>query len=203
MLTCSADRTVKLWDIEKIFLHFSSTSNTRFSFNKEDDYEEHGLVISVMRGHEHVIETVCFATPEGAEWIDKYEAKSKGEEYKGKGKGGSASEGNGMPKYGVSGGRDKVIKVWELATGRQVMEMIGHDNWVRGVMWHPRNGKILMSCSDDKSVRMWDMSEGGRAVRTMSDAHPHFIACMDYSRNGMDLLATGGVDKIVRIWGVK
>jgi len=60
----------------------------------------------------------------------------------------------------------------------------------------------LFSCADDKSIRIWDLQQR-RCIRTIADAHPHFVACMDWSKAGLDLLATGGVDQSIKIWGVK
>jgi len=49
----------------------------------------------------------------------------------------------------------------------------GHDNWVRGIAFHP-TGKYLYSCSDDKSIRVWDTASG-KNVKKYLEAHSHFI----------------------------
>ena len=45
----------------------------------------------------------------------------------------------------------------------------GHDNWVRSVQVG-NAGKNFYSCSDDKSVRVWDFNSG-RNTKTIADAH--------------------------------
>lgn len=45
----------------------------------------------------------------------------------------------------------------------------GHDNWVRSVRVG-NLGKCFYSCSDDKSVRVWDLNSG-RNTKTIADAH--------------------------------
>jgi platelet-activating factor acetylhydrolase IB subunit alpha len=40
------------------------------------------------------------------------------------------------------------------------MTFIGHDGWVNDLVFHP-NGKYLLSASDDKSVRIWDLEKSG------------------------------------------
>lgn len=40
------------------------------------------------------------------------------------------------------------------------MNLIGHDGWVRSIIFHP-NGKYLLSSSDDKAVFVWDLSRNG------------------------------------------
>jgi len=140
--------------------------------------------IHVMRDHTHYIECVAFSpstltdleTPDGTV-------------YKGK-----AAPGNFL----ASGSRDKTIKIWETATGQCILTLIGHDNWVRGIEFHP-SGKYLISVSDDKSIRVWDLKQG-RAVKTINDAHSHFVSCLDFNVN---YLATGGVDDVIKIWPCK
>lgn len=48
----------------------------------------------------------------------------------------------------------------------------GHDNWVRGVKFHP-GGKYLVSASDDKTVRVWNIAN--KRYQKTIDAHSHFV----------------------------
>jgi len=63
----------------------------------------------------------------------------------------------------------------------------GHDNWIRALVFHP-TGKYLLSASDDKTIRVWDLANG-RCVKTV-DAHGHFVTCMTWGRA---LLGGGGL----------
>eukprot|EP01117_Protostelium_nocturnum_P020668 TRINITY_DN9411_c0_g1_i1.p1 TRINITY_DN9411_c0_g1~~TRINITY_DN9411_c0_g1_i1.p1 ORF type:complete len:407 (-),score=78.71 TRINITY_DN9411_c0_g1_i1:28-1248(-) len=146
-----------------------------------------GESIHVMRDHSHYIECLAFSpstvgsltTPDGNTF---------------KGKTGASSN------FLASGSRDKTIKIWESATGLCIATLIGHDNWIRGVSWHP-NGKFIISVSDDRSIKIWDLAQG-RAIKTINDAHSHFVSCLDFnSRNPM--LATGGVDDTIKIWSCR
>lgn len=47
----------------------------------------------------------------------------------------------------------------------------GHDNWVRELVFHP-GGKYLVSASDDKTIRVWDL-RNKRCMKTLY-AHSHF-----------------------------
>jgi len=140
-------------------------------------------VIHVMREHTHYIECLAFSPAT----LSVYEAPD-GKSYKGK-----AVPGNFL----ASGSRDKTIKIWETATGICVATLIGHDNWIRGITWHP-SGKYIISVSDDKSIKVWDLTQG-RAIKTISDAHTHFVSCLDFNTR-TPRLATGGVDDLVKIW---
>jgi len=72
----------------------------------------------------------------------------------------------------------------------------GHDNWVRGVIFHP-SGKFIISVSDDKTMRVWDVKTG-RNLKTY-DAHSHFVTCVSFNLKS-PIVATGSVDQTVKIW---
>jgi len=57
-------------------------------------------------------------------------------------------------KYVISGGEDKTVRVWELATGKEVQRFTGHTDWVRSVAV-TADGRYVISGSGDKTVRVW------------------------------------------------
>lgn len=98
------------------------------------------------------------------------------------------------------------------------------DNWVRALVFHP-SGKFLLSASDDKTLRTWDLLTG-RCIKTL-EAHDHFVTCLAWGKapgpgagaaasngsNGVNgngtapavvqavnVIATGSVDQTIRIW---
>jgi platelet-activating factor acetylhydrolase IB subunit alpha len=66
---------------------------------------------------------------------------------------------NKEPLYLSSGSRDKKIIIWECWSGRQLLKINGHDNWVRSLCFHPSGG-FLYSASDDKTIRVWELPTG-------------------------------------------
>lgn len=85
-------------------------------------------------------------------------------------------EGN-LRDYIATGSRDKKIRIFETRSGKCILTLAGHDNWITDLMFHP-NGKYLISTADDKSIRIWDLSMG-RCYRKIYNAHDHFIGCFD------------------------
>jgi len=52
---------------------------------------------------------------------------------------------------------------------------VGHDNWVRGLLFHP-SGKYIVSVADDKTIRVWDV-KNKRNCKTL-EAHQHFVTSL-------------------------
>ena len=79
----------------------------------------------------------------------------------------------------AAGSRDKTIKLWD-SRGACIMTLVGHDNWVNAIVFHP-GGKYLLSVSDDQTLRCWDLSQQGKCVRILRDAHDSFITCLRWA----------------------
>jgi WD40 repeat protein/serine/threonine protein kinase len=59
----------------------------------------------------------------------------------------------------AGGSRDRVLRVWDAATGSLLQEFAGHTSYVQGVAWSP-NGAKLATAGRDKTVRIWDAATG-------------------------------------------
>ena len=66
----------------------------------------------------------------------------------------------------ASGSWDKTIKLWDVASGRELRTLSGHRNGVTSVAFSP-DGKVLASGSDDNTIKLWDVASG-RELRTLS-----------------------------------
>jgi WD40 repeat protein len=54
----------------------------------------------------------------------------------------------------ASGSYDKIVRLWDVASGRELQQLTGHAGSVYSVAFSP-NGKILASGSKDGVVRLW------------------------------------------------
>ncbi|CRG91709.1 hypothetical protein PISL3812_08760 [Talaromyces islandicus] len=120
-----------------------------------------------MVGHDHVIECCAIAPATSYQYLAQLAGLKK-----------NATTRNTV-EFMATGSRDKTIKVWDTR-GACLMTLVGHDNWVRAIMFHP-GGKYLLSVSDDRTLRCWDLSQDGKCVKTLSDAHARFITCLAWA----------------------
>ncbi|CAG2253187.1 PLRG1 [Mytilus edulis] len=56
----------------------------------------------------------------------------------------------------ATGANDRMIKIWDLASGTLKLSLTGHISAVRGVVVSPRQ-PYLFSCGEDKQVKCWDL----------------------------------------------
>eukprot|EP00033_Pygsuia_biforma_P002358 GCRY01002608.1.p1 GENE.GCRY01002608.1~~GCRY01002608.1.p1 ORF type:complete len:414 (+),score=63.65 GCRY01002608.1:149-1390(+) len=145
-----------------------------------------------LRTHDHVVECLAFSPASANAILTSSAAVSAGF----KGTAVEAKDG----QFLASGGRDKLIKITHVPSQQTVLALAGHDNWVRAVVWHPC-GKYLLSVSDDRSIRIWDLTQG-RATKTLRDAHEHFVTALAFHPTA-PLALTGSVDQTIKIWECK
>lgn len=96
----------------------------------------------------------------------------------------------------ATAGSDRIAKVWEEATGKELMTLRGHAQAIEDLAFSP-DGKFLAAVSDDRTAKLWDVSTG-QEVRTFS-GHNDILWNVSFSPDG-NLLATAGY-KSTKIWG--
>lgn len=79
----------------------------------------------------------------------------------------------------ATGSRDRSIKLWDRH-GTCLKTLMGHDNWISNIAFHP-GGKFLLSVADDKTLRCWDLAQGGQCVKVLEGLHTQFITCLRWA----------------------
>lgn len=79
----------------------------------------------------------------------------------------------------ATGSRDKQIRLWD-GRGNCIKVLAGHDNWVRGLVFHP-GGKFLISVADDRTLRCWDLSQDAKCVQVLSGVYEGFVSCVRWA----------------------
>jgi WD40 repeat protein/uncharacterized caspase-like protein len=106
----------------------------------------------------------------------------------------------------ASGSHGKTIKLWEVATGRELRTLVGHLSGVSSVAFSP-DGKVLASGGRnllrskdrDDQIRLWEVKTG-RELRSLT-GHSDGVLSVAFSPDGK-ILASGGADGTVNLWEV-
>ena len=88
------------------------------------------------------------------------------------------------------------MKLWSLASGREVHQFDGHTQTVRGVAF-TRDGRFAVSASEDGTVKVWELATG-KEIRTFT-GHAAAVTGIAMSPDGHNV-ASAGADGSVKIW---
>lgn len=188
LASCSNDQSIYIWQITS-----SSLSSS--------DYRNFEL-----RGHEHVVECIAWAPDTASSAImQSVETATTNGVAAASSSSITNNSNNSVDNiqqktkpgpYLCSGSRDKTIKIWDISNFQCLFTLIGHNNWVRGVVFHP-GGKYLLSASDDKTLRIWELRT--RRNNKTLDAHTHFVTSLDMHKT-RPYVCTASVDQSVKLW---
>lgn len=94
----------------------------------------------------------------------------------------------------ATGGRDRKVRIWDVATGRLVREYSGHGDWVRAVIYLP-DGRV--ASAGGKEVHVWD-PETGKLAKAITGATGYLKSIAAHPSKKIVLV--GGEDRAVRAW---
>jgi WD40 repeat protein len=98
----------------------------------------------------------------------------------------------------ASCGYDRLIKLWDAATGKELRALKDHSDTIYSVAFSP-DGRLLASGAADRAVKVWDVGSGKR-LYTLSES-TDWVYAVAWSPEGKHV-AAGGVDKSIRVWEV-
>ncbi len=93
-------------------------------------------------------------------------------------------------------GQDSEIRLWEVATGKELGRFGGHKGAVRAFAFAP-DGKTLASGGADRTVRLWEPGSA-RQLHLLGGIASE-VSALAWSDDGKTL-ASGGDDRVIRLW---
>jgi len=108
----------------------------------------------------------------------------------------------------ATGSADNTIKVWTPNKSSDETEewlcidtLVGHSNWVFSIAFH-ENMPILVSGSQDESIKIWMRSDNGQFVCVSTlNQHRSPVTSVVFSPNGC-ILASGSENDRCKIWNL-
>ncbi|MEH2149988.1 serine/threonine-protein kinase [Nostoc sp.] len=96
----------------------------------------------------------------------------------------------------ASSGDDRKIKLWHLATGKQISSLNAYSQQVNAVAISP-DGKTLVGGGDDNTIKVWNLATE-KQIRTLT-GHSDSVHALAISADSQTLVS-GSDDNTIRIW---
>jgi len=227
LATGGGDGTTRIWDVatRTQVLEILSTGRTA-AIGVSDDgrwivtgsdgtdavvWDTHtGEQVAVLEGHEAIITAAQFSPR--AEWIATGDDRGHCRLWKREGNAWVSSaelEGHSQSiaamAFTANGQRlvtassDNTCGQWDVATGRELTELIlKHPTWVSD-MDISRDGKQAFTYCGDGLLRLWSLAEA-RIIRTIDPASDAVFTSVDLSPDGRHAMAVCAAKGTVRMW---
>lgn len=98
---------------------------------------------------------------------------------------------------GLNNGR---IKIWDVYTGKLLLNLMDHTEVVRDLTFAPDGSLILVSASRDKTLRVWDLKDDGNMIKVLR-GHQSWVYCSAFSPDS-SVLCSVGAGKAVFLWNM-
>jgi WD40 repeat protein/serine/threonine protein kinase len=101
-------------------------------------------------------------------------------------------------KFLASGGEDRVVRLWDAATLRELAVSPRHNGQVHSVAFSP-DGKTL-AAGTPGCIYLWNVTETALTERVILKPHPGNVFSVAFAPDGKTLASGGWGDPLVRLW---
>ena len=96
----------------------------------------------------------------------------------------------------LTASEDGIVRVWDVATGERLHDLVGHGNHVLYAAYSPDNKRIA-SGGRDENIRIWDAETFEPVARL--GGHEDYVYSLAWRADSQQLISGSG-DYTVRIW---
>jgi WD40 repeat protein len=98
----------------------------------------------------------------------------------------------------VTGGRDRMLRFWDLWTSGERLAAIEHPAWICSVACSPK-GKVVATADVTGTIRLWNMQTGKLLVERRGHRGP--VSALLFAESGKSLISAGQ-DTTILVWDV-
>jgi WD40 repeat protein len=98
----------------------------------------------------------------------------------------------------ASGSRDKTIRFWNRAEGKEIRNVAAHEGTIYTLAYN-HDGSLLASGGFDRAVKLWTTADGKEAKKL--EGHGEGVFILRFTKDGQFLLS-GSSDRTIRKWNV-
>lgn len=95
----------------------------------------------------------------------------------------------------ATAGGDNIVRLWDVTTGQQIKELVGHTALVWSVVFSP-DGKTLLSGGEDKTMKLWDVAPGQELFTVGGEQEP--VSTPVFSPDGKTIATANNGD--IKLW---
>jgi WD40 repeat protein len=98
----------------------------------------------------------------------------------------------------ASASYDRLVKVWDVATGKELSSLKEHTDAVYDVAFFP-DGRQLVSAAGDRTIKLWNLQTGKRLL-TVTDSLDSVYAVAVHPSG--ERISAAGADRMIRTWAL-
>lgn len=95
------------------------------------------------------------------------------------------------------GSDDLILRVFNYNTLERVTQFTAHSDYIRGLIVHPSR-PIVLSCSDDLSIKAWDWEKGWKQVATF-EGHSNYVMGIALNPKDSNTFASASLDQTIKV----
>ncbi|KAG6451132.1 U5 small nuclear ribonucleoprotein 40 kDa protein [Manduca sexta] len=94
---------------------------------------------------------------------------------------------------------DTTVAVWDVPTGTRIKKLKGHASFVNSVSGARRGPELLVSASDDNTIKLWDARKRN-PIASFDNSYPVTAVLFN---DTAEKIISAGLDNIIKVWDIR